>query len=793
MTISLLHLNIRARVHSFSNLSLEFALGVSKKYHLIFFLSCSLLSIDAQPVDTTHYRNLFDSLRQACRIDFDRVTTLCYKICNDLPENHNYCFSAQSWRRECALYWNELEAAEQSLNEMEKIFRNQEHPAVDSNYMKLARLKFLVRLGRFEDMEEIIYSIKDTITPEANLAQVIRAKYLYLAQISELREQWKASTLYIQKCLDYEKQRSERYDIEPILSPNEGSLGLAYIKLHRAKDAVPLLNNAIRYYKSKLKEDPTVISYLLTYQRGLMKAYSQLDRYEKVDSIFHECLNYHQLDSTYIGLTYLAKSESQVKRFEMEQGLNLGLLALRKTLEKDLRTQAIILIHLGGIYETLHNDDKALHCYRQAVQITTNGSPLATHIINGEELLSIEAFTAQSRIIRLLLKSDPTHSLRMIGESLALIEGISASTLILQDQIKILEQTYNLYEWACQVSYETKLLPPDSIFKIFSRSRSHILQRELMRGQTMKSTSAEQREIEVLKYKIGILKRVALQDKNHKVTLANKNKLFDYQDQLNRLLLKIPPNQNPIDLLTFQQTIPKSMINIAFLWGDSALYACKISRDDFTFHKIEKMNILKALIVNIQQKVLLRADLNNQVDSVQELLHDILTFPTNIEFIGILADGPLTYFPFDILPNLQEKSISMATTFKELGKSRRSDVERISLMAPFSTGVQLVASRSNPRSPLSFSAFEIEQIARLLAGPTFYDQVCTQEVYRDLIKKSDILHLATHAETNIEEPELSKIMMSNGEPIHAFEVQSQKNNGRNGCAQRLRNRHGQAN
>ncbi len=722
-------------------------------------------------VDTSQITQFFDSISQNYSSDFAKVDSFSTMICSKLWDQPKqpYCFYAQSWRHTCAIYWNNLEVAEDALQKMEAILKPLGDSAyIHPNYFKLTKCSFLSRIGRFDEMQEILYSISDTMVADSTMAQYIRAKYLHLARVAELKGQWMANTRYIQKSIDYELQRANQYGIRPMIAPNQGRLGRSYVRLERYSEAIPLLKTAINYYEKSLLHRPTNIPYLIPLIRDLALAYSGTAHHHKADSTFDACLTLHENDAANIARTYLAMSQSYVQRSDLETALQYSKLSLKKTTPSEFSLRAKIHLHIGDIQSAMGMQQDALLSYQQASDATStlNGEPLFPQNIH-----TPDGFLADVKSIEILARVNEKEALSKWHRAMGLVSQLEKSATIIDDQISILANTYKLYEIYLDILHEQDLKKADTIFHIFAMSRSHILRRELLQGQSLRLNSQQGQKVETLRNKISLLKKSLLSESNSSTLLTQKNRLFDYQDQLDQILKETPPSHAHLSLSVLQDQISEHTAILTFLWGDTSLYIANITKSNVTLHQITDIKDLSELIWHILEKTHTKQDIYSHLIRVQDKLDAALTFPDDADRIIVLPDGLFTHFPFGMLPAFREKSVFYALTFDQIAEAGRAQINHVNLMAPFADTPVDHRSMPDRYTLLKYSAEEVKGISHETGGTAVLDDQCTNDHYRRLIHQSDILHLATHAKIDLDEPEYSHILMSD-DPIYAFEIQS---------------------
>ncbi|PSR56400.1 hypothetical protein AHMF7605_24320 [Adhaeribacter arboris] len=164
----------------------------------------------------------------------------------------------------------------------------------------------------------------------------------------------------------------------------------------------------------------------------------------------------------------------------------------------------------------------------------------------------------------------------------------------------------------------------------------------------------------------------------------------------------------------------------------------------------------------------------------QQLLAPVADLFTSKHRLLIIPDKELSYLPFEALISdaktirylIQDNSISYAYSGKLLPTSSEytTNTHEISVlaMAPFGTrnNSSSVVLRTELLTPLPESADEVRKVG----NQVFVGAEATKERLLDLANKYDILHLATHAKTNNQNPLQSYIAFYQGDSLRNYRL-----------------------
>ncbi|WP_421763105.1 CHAT domain-containing protein [Ekhidna sp.] len=168
-------------------------------------------------------------------------------------------------------------------------------------------------------------------------------------------------------------------------------------------------------------------------------------------------------------------------------------------------------------------------------------------------------------------------------------------------------------------------------------------------------------------------------------------------------------------------------------------------------------------------------------------LSELALFPEIIN-LNIVPSNELFYLPFDLLTDtegnyLLEKytirylqSVSMEAL---LANTEPRIVKISTLISPdFSSSVDMADGRvrESSKATLTSANREINQIRKIISGQRFTDSSKKKIIQQ--LEQSDLIHLATHAEVNLQSPGKSAVYLTDSEDsvLYAYELYNQKFN-----------------
>lgn len=290
-------------------------------------------------------------------------------------------------------------------------------------------------------------------------------------------------------------------------------------------------------------------------------------------------------------------------------------------------------------------------------------------------------------------------------------------------------------------------------------------------------------------------KLIDINELNYDLKTKLRNEIFVLKNQMSDLDEEIRNNNpsfqstndylNEISLEEIRFLIKKDDdLLIHYAWSNDHLYSLTISNDNIAFDKIETEN-LKKNIINLHKWI---KEKDNNLNLFNDLRHSIsnaLLTPIDsmlkkANSIVIIPDGILHYLSFDILNSdsssnylIEEKNLSYAysgLTLQKLDNIKTVKNDDFLAVAPTFKGTgELAFSHEsnipqdvvrNDLSPLPGATNEVKNINKYFNGKTLTEEKATEASFKASAQNRSILHLATHAIINDENPSRSYLVLS---------------------------------
>lgn len=290
---------------------------------------------------------------------------------------------------------------------------------------------------------------------------------------------------------------------------------------------------------------------------------------------------------------------------------------------------------------------------------------------------------------------------------------------------------------------------------------------KLLGGLPMQLTAEEKR----LRQSISRLQIQARDQTDSAHLIRYQNEILDLQIRLSSLQKKFDeyPSYRDMRLVEYtakvpdvQKLVPDDGAILSYHIGDTVLLIFVITSNTFEHHTVpidksftEQLKTFNLLIQKAGENTLAK------VNRMSQEIYDRVLSPVENRIAGksslmIIPDDELSLIPFQVLQNssrsmlIREYDITYnysCTVLNQLSASRKKTNYSILAMAPFTGGQQHLYP------PLPGSKQETDQIR----GHKLIGQMATKDSFLRLASKYNIIHLATHASANDQDPTASYI------------------------------------
>lgn len=215
---------------------------------------------------------------------------------------------------------------------------------------------------------------------------------------------------------------------------------------------------------------------------------------------------------------------------------------------------------------------------------------------------------------------------------------------------------------------------------------------------------------------------------------------------------------------------------VEYMLGDSAIYAFIIAKDLFEIVPIDNVVEVKKQLGEMRVSLSGRQS-GNSYDQSASLYRNIFSFADSlfqekkIDRVVIVPDGALSYTPFECLVSdlvdsrpaylLQRYSFRYGFSAGTIADHRSENVGRKGSaigFAPLFGGANVnLDEKRNTHSALPHASDEVNYLSRIYGGKAMIGDEATESNFRRMASDYRIIHLATHAIADDEEPDESRL------------------------------------
>ena len=257
------------------------------------------------------------------------------------------------------------------------------------------------------------------------------------------------------------------------------------------------------------------------------------------------------------------------------------------------------------------------------------------------------------------------------------------------------------------------------------------------------------------------LKNHSLQDHTNTTYYNELTRSFDVLKE--QLASEYPSYYN----LKYQGTQAFTNINalyqgyaiLTYFWLNDTIYVLFKNGSDLRFDKIEITASLKKAIEELSLQLQNPDQLESLKTAASEVFHSLVQpYIKDAPKIALVLDGALYRIPFESILFLNNQAglyDFKQTTFVRvqgvLPKRTTSKFEETLLIAPFS------AHGTEKFKPLPNSGDEVDRINQFYKGNLLQNEQATKHAFLKKTNNAKIIHLATHAVSNAQDPLLSSV------------------------------------
>lgn len=608
------------------------------------------------------------------------------------------------------------------------------------------------------------------------------------------------------------------------------NIGQAYDELYEIELALKYKQQALRIYQQvggtenasvAMALENVGLTYEMTndYDQALTYLKKALSMKTKFQGANHEDVGTTHLN---IGLVYLKKLDSKSALESLEQAR-----AIYDHYPKH-KTKSMIYNRLGAAYALSHSTEKALQNFQKAMVAnctnyqneSTSSFPEKADYLNYYELtislLSKADVLAKSTDL-VSLKRAKAH----LDEADRILLDKSFTLSNAKDRLELGQANYfftevgmNLANALFQRSHDPGAL--EFAFYCSERNKANELLSDLRKSRGVaiarvpRKMMDRQKELSARLRTLDQQIATAYQSKNTTLITQLKSKQLDLTTSYTNLQkemevtaprLSAYQTRRLADWKTVQNTLDTKTAVVTYTITDSAKYALLGTKNSLTILPLNRNADLEKWIRGYRNYITFKNDAYTQLskklyDEIWRPVQNVLDGTSGIENLIIIADGPLSYLPFETLgdgkfllerydiryelsasllaqqlttqTSKKPSFIALAPVFndKETSFVNKSCERMAEATRKADTTSRAFTSNGDYIAPLPATEKEVEQIHQIHLDKDLFSRFFTKEnASEELIKKGelaryDYIHLATHGIANSQYPELSGLLLS---------------------------------
>ncbi len=566
----------------------------------------------------------------------------------------------------------------------------------------------------------------------------------------------------------------------------QNNIAFAQTKLGNHKEAITI-------YQQLLNDQNNAL--LLLYE-SIGGAYLQEGQYDSAEFFLEKSLNQRdvlgQLNTlNSLGALYNQKQQTNLAQDYLKQSIKTNhqnLLYKNRYLSDAYR-------ELARVVENRNKYDSALHYYQQALITNTFDFDSEDITQNPGEKYQPISVLYQSQILQdkgnAFVKyygqnQDTTnllHALNCFQEAIRVARYTQKTYDNEEAKLFFVNQVHSLYEDAIRTAYHLYQISGDNSYaelalQFSEKSKASVLT-EILREVDIK-TSGEVNdslvsEEKLIKQQVTANRLKLVESSDSAQNEEYRQKINDLEIALARTIKQLQQDEkyyqlkyqeDTIDLAAWQsQLLNDEDLLLEYFMGEEQLYVFAIEQNALAMHQVTLDTAFRDTWKNVQNHLFAYDygdKFQNQwsVQLYKKLIEPVAESLAQKKRLIVIPAGELSYLPFEMLAKdtqedkflLHDYTISYAFSGTllynaHLRETAQAKNQEVLAMAPFA-GRNVGSVRDNSLSPLYFSRQEVASVG----GSLYLEEEATKQLFLEIAGSYNILHLATHASVNDENP-----------------------------------------
>ena len=671
-----------------------------------------------------------------------------------------------------------LQKIDQLANEESPFFQEFDDPLLYPNSIRADKGNYFFKLGNYAKAKSYFEDIRNSYLeklPESldiDHFQLLSNSLSFLAKIYYDENKFDQAKDYYNQVITLIKKVTPE-DLNSLYI-NYALLAEVYTEQGDFKIANSYLQLTLKYALKK-NNNPNRI---LSVAHNLVDNYIALSEKDSINTYLSLMENHLDRSPSFKEVYYRTKAKLALRNNNTEAALKqieLALSVLRQQSgQKNNATLANIYLEKGNILLFSKNYKNALTAANQGLEILPEkfgNSYLELMDLKTSTLLNLKKF-----------RDVNTASLSAVSA----LDNLKLDYQYSSDKINLIEKTFPLFESALEANYllhkkTGKIEYAEKAFFFMEKSKSVLLLEALMAAKAEKFAKVPDTLLEKersLRIDITALEKESRNESKKKEELQRS--IFDLTEQkaklLNSMSVEYPEYYSlrygieTIDLPSIKNELDDDELLISYFYGNKAIYSIAVDKNSYRMKKLKVNENLENKLKTVQ---LMLSNSKSDIDSLSRATHELysmllepLIVNNKATRLTVITDGLLNYIPFsalNIMPNgltylAENYAISYAnsaTLLKEL-KSKKQPESKLLAFAPwFNSNIPSDDTRSGVLGNLPHNREEVKRIAKSIKGDSFLDDQATLQNFTANVSNHSIIHLATHAVFDDENPEYS--------------------------------------
>ncbi len=610
-------------------------------------------------------------------------------------------------------------------------------------------------------------------------------------------------------------------EAHPIVNVFQYLIGLVHIDLNQYDQAEVILNQVVQFQKDR--GEMNAIEMALAYEHLGKVHLAKNNKATAIDYYDRSLEIYEAINGINSPDTYTAYISKGIALCERKDNLQEGLIALKKAVQIGQEIYVNEQGKLFSGYLELGKCYLALGAYKKADSFLYLAYNLLTaddksNLYSNYDLANTETALAQLNLKRFQEYRD-VADLYEANKRLSNIERrldyLKQHVQSIDSGQSLTDQFFDFYQYAIEINYYLYEETGDKkyankVFAYSEKSMTFKLMRTLQNEEALQvagipdSMVGKTNDLSAdITYKENLLfENNQKENRDEELHTSLTSQLFDLQEVHEQLLKNIERNYptyyqlkydlKPASIKDLQkEVLSKEQTLVEYFVSDHNIYVFLINKDGIILKQLSKPADLSTMVQAFRKSIHEYDPLKNNDNSIKQYanlgkaLYQQLIAPIQADLrsqVIFVTNGLLEYLPFDALvvqaPKNQSQfhnynylvsnhviSYAYSATWlhmilKKPRESFTSSYLGIAPSFPLEKGSKR-SSRSNIFDPLKYNQTEVKDIKEIMDGDVLLGTSATEEAFKDIASLYQILHLATHGESNIVQGNYSFLAFAN--------------------------------